>query len=101
MFGIRTSVPAPAEVYDSIHAELRRRTGAKVDGLLVHIGRATDDGFEVIEIWQSRDDFDRYAKEVVTPVLTELMHGQAPPADDGSVPFEVRGLVIPAADLFE
>jgi hypothetical protein len=101
MFGVITPVPAPVELYDAIHAELRRRTGGKVDGLLVHIGRSTGDGFEVIEVWRSREDFDRYARDFVDPVVAELSHGQAPPAAEGSAAFEVRGLVIPAADTFE
>jgi hypothetical protein len=101
MFGVITAVPAPIELYDAIHAELRRRTGGKVDGLLVHIGRVTGDGFEVIEVWQSRDHFERYARDVVDPVVAELSHGQAPPTAEGSTPFEVRGLVIPSADMYE
>ena len=50
MYGIITTVPAPVEMYDEIH----RRIGASVDGLLVHIGRTTADGFQVLEVWGQR-----------------------------------------------
>ena len=40
MYGVITTVPAPVEMYD----EIDRRVGATVDGLLVHVGRATTDG---------------------------------------------------------
>jgi hypothetical protein len=101
MFGVITAVPAPVEFYDAVHAELRRRTGGKVDGLLVHIARATDDGFEVVEVWRSREEFERYAREIVDPVLAELSGGRAPAAGEGGRPFEVLGLVIPAAQTFD
>jgi hypothetical protein len=50
MYGVITTVPAPVEMYDEIH----RRIGASVDGLLVHIGRATTDGFQTLEVWESK-----------------------------------------------
>lgn len=89
MFGVITAVPAPVELQDAVHAELRRRTGGTVDGLVAHIGRATGDGFE------------RYARDIVDPLVAELSHGQAPPAAESATPFEVRGVVIPAAGMFD
>ena len=49
MYGVITTVPAPVEMYDGMHAEILRRVGMSFDGLLVHIGRATTDGFQVLE----------------------------------------------------
>lgn len=101
MFGVITPVAAPVELYDAIHTELRERTRGKVDGLLLHVGRQTDEGFEVIEVWQSREDFERYLKDVVGPVIAELTRGQQAPAPPSSETFEVRGLVIPGAGIFD
>jgi hypothetical protein len=42
-------------MYDTIH----RGVGATVDGLLVHIGRATTDGFQTMEVWESKEHYDR------------------------------------------
>jgi quinol monooxygenase YgiN len=96
-YGITTRVPAPIEMYDAVHAELLARTGTDVDGLLLHIGRATEDGFEVVEVWESRDHYDRYNRELVEPLTAELV-GAERPALSGRPQieeFEVRGLVIP------
>ena len=59
MYGVITTVTAPVEMYDGIHAEMKRRAGTSVDGLFVHVGRATTDGFEVLEVWESQKQYDR------------------------------------------
>ena len=100
MYGQISHVPAPVELYDRVHAELRRRTDGKVEGLLVHIGRATSDGFEVLEVWESREQFERCAQELIDPVAAEATSGQAPPAAQSAVEFEVRGLVLPSAGIY-
>jgi hypothetical protein len=100
MYGVITPVPAPVELYDRVHAELRRRTDGKVEGLLVHIRPATSGGFEVLEVWESREHFERYAQELVDPVAAEVTSGQAPPAGQSAVEFEVRGLVLPSAGIY-
>jgi hypothetical protein len=94
-FGIVFDVSAPIEFYDAVHAAVRRRTGDAADGLLVHVGRATDRGFEVLEIWQSREQYERFTTEVLGPVLAELP-GQ-PDQQPDVVEFEPRGLTVPAA----
>ena len=99
MYGVLSSVTAPVEAYDAAHAEVGRRSGGTVDGLLVHVGRATESGFEVLEVWESREHFQRYTEEVVNPIMAELAPG-APPASQGVVEFDVRGLVLPSAGLY-
>jgi hypothetical protein len=89
-------VPAPIEVYDALHAELLQRTGGTGDGLLVHLARATDSGFQVIEVWESREAAEWYERELIRPVMAEL--GGGPPLGEAAATeFEVHGLVIPAA----
>jgi hypothetical protein len=100
MYGVISAVPAPVDLYDRAHAELGRRTDGRVEGLLVHIGRATSGGFEVIEVWESREHFERYAQELVNAVMADVAPGQAPPAGQSAVEFEVRGLVIPSAGIY-
>lgn len=99
-WGVTVDVPAPADLYDALHAILLRRTGCAVEGLLVHVARATDDGFQVIEVWESRRDYERYAEELVAPALAELTGGQLPDGTGGTeIPFDVRGLVLPAGGI--
>ncbi len=97
-WGMVVDVPAPVEVYDAVHAELLRRTSGTVEGLLIHLARATGTGFQVVEVWESRADHDRYEREVVGPVVAELAGGEPPPVD-GVTEFEVRGLVLPRAGV--
>jgi hypothetical protein len=52
--GLVMNVPAPINFYDALHGEVARRSTAGVDGLLLHVGRATDDGFQVLEVWESK-----------------------------------------------
>ena len=99
-YGIVMDVPAPIEFYDALHAEIRRRSTGGVDGLLVHVGRETRAGFQVMEVWESKDLCDRYTAELVNPAIAELSGGQPPPADPAIEEFEPRGLVVPAAHLF-
>ena len=94
-YGDVMDIAAPIEFYDALHAEIGRRGGG--DGLLVHIGRPTPDGFQVLEIWESKEQWDRFNSEVVGPALAELSGGQPPPSEPMVVEFEPRGLIVPSA----
>lgn len=98
-FGVTVDVAAPIALYDALHAALLERTGAAVPELLVHVARETGDGFQVLEVWESRAAYDRYAAEVLAPVVAELSGGRASPGDQTERPFEVRGLVLPRAGI--
>ena len=100
MYGVTTTVAAPVEMYDGMHAEMTRRNGPSVDGLLVHVGRAIPDGFEVLEVWESKDHYDRAMAEIISPLMRELAGDQpAPPMEQVTEPFEVHGLAIPRGDI--
>ncbi|MGL6280733.1 MAG: hypothetical protein ACRC50_14405 [Gaiella sp.] len=40
-------------------------------GLLLHVAGPTDEGFRVIEIWESREDFERF--QTTRPVEVETL----------------------------
>ena len=44
------NVPVPVEIYDATHAELLHRTAGCVTGLIVHLCRPTDAGFQIHEV---------------------------------------------------
>jgi hypothetical protein len=94
-------VPAPAGVYDATHAELLRRTSGHVDGLIVHLCRATEGGFQVLEVWTDRAACERADRELVAPILAEQAEAapDAPYLPPRVEEFAVRGLVIPASDI--
>jgi hypothetical protein len=54
-------------MYDRMHAEIFKRVGMSIDGFLVHIGRATTDGFQVLEVWESKEHYDRANTDIVFP----------------------------------
>ena len=99
-YGIAVTVTQPVEVYDALHAEVAQRTGSSIEGLVFHLGRRAAEGFQVIEVWDSKDAYDRYTNEIVLPIVVE-MSGGVPPDADGQVveEFEVRGLVVPRGDI--
>jgi hypothetical protein len=100
MYGVITTVPAPIEMYDGVHAELLSQAGEGVDGLLVHVGRATTDGFQTLEVWQSKEHYDRANTDIVFPLIRKLAGDQPlPPMEQVTETFEVRGLVIPGSNV--
>ena len=98
MYSFTITVPAPIEAYDALHHALIHVTGGEVDGMLLHLGRQTDTGYEVTEVWRSQEAFDRFATDILGPVLTDLSGGAAPPPIMAQ-PFELRGLLIPSEHL--
>ncbi|WP_138732628.1 hypothetical protein [Modestobacter excelsi] len=97
-WGVIVDVPAPVEVYDAVHAALLQRTGGVVDGLVVHLARATGDGFQIVEVWDSREQAERYEREVVGPVMARIAGG-IPPAGRAVTEIEIHGLVVPRAEV--
>jgi hypothetical protein len=53
-----------------------RVTGALVEpapiGLIAHVAGPTDDGVRIIEIWDTREDFERFRSERLAPAITAL-----------------------------
>ena len=66
---------------------------------MLHVGRATGDGFQVLEIWESKEKFDRFVAEVLGPAVASVSGGQAPPGEPVMEEFEPRGLIIPSAAI--
>jgi len=97
-WAVTMDVSAPAEFYDTAHRALVERTGGAVDGRLVHLAWPTADGVRVVEVWESREDFERYGREVVGPVVAEVLAGRPHPAEVVTG-FEIRGLVVPAGGV--
>ena len=94
-------VQAPAAVYDATHAELLRRTAGHVDGLVVHLCRVTEGGFQVVEVWTDRAAFERAEREHIAPILAEQATAAsgAPFSPPRTEEFVVRGLVVPAGGI--
>ena len=66
MFGYTTHVPAPIDVYRAVHQAVVEvvAEGGGADGLIVHLAYATDQGFDLTEVWESREQFDAFNRDV-------------------------------------
>ena len=91
-------VPAPIEAYDAVHATIMAAVGDIETGMLLHIGRPTETGFQIIEVWESKEHSDRFGREIAAPAIAKAF---GPDAQIGPPPveFELRGLVVPSAGL--
>jgi hypothetical protein len=98
-YGLVMDVPAPIEFYDALHAEIGRRTAGGVEGMLLHVGRETRGGFQVTEVWESKERYDRFNADILGPALAQLSGGQLPPVEPAMEEFEPRGLIVPAAHV--
>jgi len=71
-YGVIVRVPAPIEAYDASHEAIVKAVGDReIPGFILHTARAVDDGFEVIEVWESKDRYDAFNRDVVGPALAE------------------------------
>jgi hypothetical protein len=98
-YGFVQDIPFPAEAYVAMHAEIgRRAAGSRVEGLLFHVARPTDRGFQIIEVWDSKEQFQRYDAEIVQPVVAEMSGGRTLP-EPAMEEFEPLGLIVPSAQV--
>jgi hypothetical protein len=104
IWAVTEDVSAPAEpydlveLYDTVHRLLLERTGGAFDGRLVHLAWPTADGLRVIEVWESREQYDRYGREVIEPLVAEVLAGRPHPPEVVTR-FDVRGLVVPTGGV--
>jgi hypothetical protein len=99
-YGVITSLSAPIEVYDQIHTGLIGNAATAIEGLLLHIGRPSPAGFEVVEVWVSRAHYDRYQRELMASIANNPSAGMPPSMPALTIEeFEVRGLVIPQGNI--
>ncbi len=52
-----TDVPASWENYERVSAVLGGQTA---DGLILHAAGRTDEGFRIIEVWETREAWERF-----------------------------------------
>jgi hypothetical protein len=72
-------VGATLEQYDEIVAKMGYLPGGPAGpGAISHLCTKTDDGFRVIDVWESKDAFERFAQEKIGPLSGAVGLG-APP----------------------
>lgn len=56
-YAVVRDVPASWDRYEPLGAAL---SSTVPDGLLLHVAGPTDEGFRTIDIWASREDYERF-----------------------------------------
>jgi hypothetical protein len=64
--------------YDAVHE--RVIAGGPIEGALVHTAGFTGNGFRIFEVWESREDFERFLNDRLMPIVQEVS------PDDGRQP---------------
>ena len=83
-WGFIMEFPVPAEEYD----RLDREVGPNPEGLIVHIAAKSGDGMKIIDVWESKEAFERFERNVIMPAAEQA--GMAPPEGGGGSP--ARGI---------
>ncbi|GAA2022558.1 hypothetical protein GCM10009740_09450 [Terrabacter terrae] len=66
MYGYTLHFPAPIEAYLAMHQAVLQVLAEEGggDGLLVHVAYPTDRGFDLTEVWESKEHLDAFNREV-------------------------------------
>lgn len=97
--GVTATVREPIEAYDALHAAMLRHPMPPDVGLISHVTRQTAYGFEVIEVWDSREAFERFMQEILPEIMREAMADAQPGPELRTEIWEIRGLVVPGAGV--
>jgi hypothetical protein len=62
--------------YDAVSERLQA-LGEPPAGMLVHTAGFTGNGFRIFEVWESREDFERFLNETLMPIVQDIA-----PTDD-------------------
>jgi hypothetical protein len=83
MYGYIWRAQQPVETYIATHKEVVDLVGSNdPDGLLVHLVYGTEQGFNMVEVWESREQFDAFSRDIVSQVYQRLgLSTDGPPQD--------------------
>ena len=87
MYAITTHVEAPPEAYHAVHREVMGLVDASGvgEGLVVHLAYATAQGFDVVDVWESRALAETFNAEVMPVAMQRAgvpTDGPAPEVDE-------------------
>ena len=93
MYGYTIHMPAPIEVYEAMHKAVLAVVDEEgdVQGLVLHLAYPTEEGFDLTEVWDSKEDLDAFNREVFPKAMARAnipMDGPQPE------PFEFTPAVV-------
>ena len=93
--GIIVTVPAPIDMYHAVNDQVGEEIGPSgPTGLLVHIARKLPEGFQVIEVWESKQQCDEFGDQVLGPIIDRVSGGQARPRGQITDEFDVENVFV-------
>ena len=75
---VSTVAPFNVDMYEAVTGKVMPG-GELPDGCELHIAGPVEQGWRVITVWESREDFDRFREEKLLPAVRELTGGEGPP----------------------
>ena len=76
--------------YDAIHERLMQ--GGPIEGFVLHTAGFTGHGFRIFEVWETREQYDRFIEERLMPIIREIGPSEAR-EPEGAV-YELPGFVV-------
>jgi hypothetical protein len=99
MYGFTTYVSGPKETYQVVHRavmDVVTERGSGGEGLVLHVAYTTDEGFAVVEVWESREQSDAFY-DTIMPLAMERAGVPADAPEPRIEEFETIGVLVPAA----
>jgi hypothetical protein len=98
MYGYTMHVPASIETYHAMHEAIMAVAGEEGggEGLLLHLAYPTDHGFDLTEVWESKEHLDTFNRSVLPKAIARAgvpMDGPQPQP----IEFVPAGVVTPRA----
>ena len=82
--------------YDRILQNIGMEKGAEdlPRGLIFHVAGPTENGWQVVDVWESREDFDRFFAEKLGPAIR--LSGVVPATPKEFAVYNIAGIRLPA-----
>ena len=96
-YGVLIDIGASKEFYDAAHAEFSKYPA---EAMILHVARSTANGHQVIEVWQSKEDYERWTREHVGPVMGALAAAGWTLPEPVITEFTPLGIVVPGAEMY-
>lgn len=70
MYAYRLLSQQPIDIYNKMHAAIADVVGTNDPaGLLVHLAYPTEQGYEILEVWESKGQLDAFTRDVVAEAV--------------------------------
>jgi hypothetical protein len=79
--------------YDAIHRAIMQKA-SDPGGLIIHTAGFTGDGFRIFEVWESREQCEKFMAEVVLPTVMEVTQ-ENPATPPATTIYELHNMLRP------